>query len=213
MLAALEGPAVEGHTTNLVTADSDGNVCVLTSSLGLGTGDFLAGLDLHLNSMLGEVDLLRAPLLPGERMESMMAPSLAVDGRGGRAGDRLGRRDAAPDRARRRRGGDPGRRARARRKRSSGHGSTAQARSSTPSPASTRRRWTSSSAQGSRCAAGRRSITTSAASACCRPPALPVILGAAGMPPSSRSRSAGASRRAGWRSRCREDRARSDTRR
>ena len=39
------------------TADSDGNACVLTSSLGLGTGDFLAGLDLHLNSMLGEVDL------------------------------------------------------------------------------------------------------------------------------------------------------------
>jgi len=82
LLAALEGPAVEGHTTNLVTADSGGSVCVLTSSLGLGTGDFLAGLDLHLNSMLGEVDLHRAPLLPGERMESMMAPSLALGGEG-----------------------------------------------------------------------------------------------------------------------------------
>jgi gamma-glutamyltranspeptidase / glutathione hydrolase len=82
LLAALEGPAVEGHTTNLVTADSDGSACVLTSSLGLGTGDFLAGLDLHLNSMLGEVDLHRAPLLPGERMESMMAPSLAIGGEG-----------------------------------------------------------------------------------------------------------------------------------
>jgi gamma-glutamyltranspeptidase/glutathione hydrolase len=78
LLAALEGPAVDGHTTNVVTADSDGNVCVLTSSLGLGTGDFLAGLDLHLNSMLGEVDLVRAPLQPGERMASMMAPSVAV---------------------------------------------------------------------------------------------------------------------------------------
>ncbi|MDX6438754.1 MAG: hypothetical protein QOF45_1337 [Gaiellaceae bacterium] len=78
LLAALHGPAVEGHTTNLVTADSDGGACVLTSSLGLGTGDFLAGLDLHLNSMLGEVDLVRAPLAPGKRMESMMAPSLAV---------------------------------------------------------------------------------------------------------------------------------------
>ena len=82
LLAALEGPAVDGHTTNLVTADSDGSVCVLTSSLGLGTGDFLPGLDLHLNSMLGEVDLHRAPLAPGERMESMMAPSLAVGGDG-----------------------------------------------------------------------------------------------------------------------------------
>jgi gamma-glutamyltranspeptidase / glutathione hydrolase len=78
LLAALDGPALDGHTTNLVAADSDGGVCVLTSSLGLGTGDFLAGLDLHLNSMLGEVDLLRAPFGPGERMESMMAPSLAL---------------------------------------------------------------------------------------------------------------------------------------
>ena len=78
LLTALDGPAVDGHTTNLVAADSGGGVCVLTSSLGLGTGDFLAGLDLHLNSMLGEVDLVRAPLGPGERMESMMAPSVAL---------------------------------------------------------------------------------------------------------------------------------------
>jgi gamma-glutamyltranspeptidase / glutathione hydrolase len=82
LLAALGGRAVDGHTTNLVTADADGNACVITSSLGLGTGDFIPGLDLHLNSMLGEVDLHRAPLQPGERMESMMAPSLALDGEG-----------------------------------------------------------------------------------------------------------------------------------
>jgi len=37
LLTALDGPGAEGHTTNLVTADSDGNACVLTSSLGLGT--------------------------------------------------------------------------------------------------------------------------------------------------------------------------------
>jgi gamma-glutamyltranspeptidase/glutathione hydrolase len=82
LLEALAGPGTEGHTTNLVTADADGSACVLTSSLGLGTGDFLPGLDLQLNSMLGEVDLVRAPLQPGERMESMMAPSLAVAGDG-----------------------------------------------------------------------------------------------------------------------------------
>jgi gamma-glutamyltranspeptidase / glutathione hydrolase len=80
LLAALDGPELEGHTTNLVTADRDGNACVLTSSLGLGTGDFLPGLDLQLNSMLGEVDLVRTPLVPGERMASMMAPSLALAG-------------------------------------------------------------------------------------------------------------------------------------
>jgi gamma-glutamyltranspeptidase/glutathione hydrolase len=51
---------------------------VLTSSLGLGSGDFLPGLDLHLNSMLGEKDLLVGGLEPGERMQSMMCPTLAL---------------------------------------------------------------------------------------------------------------------------------------
>jgi gamma-glutamyltranspeptidase/glutathione hydrolase len=82
LLQALTGPGAAGHTTNLVAADPEGSACVLTSSLGLGTGDFLPGLDLQLNSMLGEVDLLREPLQPGERMESMMAPSLALAGDG-----------------------------------------------------------------------------------------------------------------------------------
>jgi gamma-glutamyltranspeptidase / glutathione hydrolase len=67
------------HTTNLVAVDAQGSTCVLTSSLGLGSGDWLPGLDLHLNSMLGEVDLLRGPLEPGGRMQSMMAPTLAFD--------------------------------------------------------------------------------------------------------------------------------------
>ncbi|MDX6449575.1 MAG: hypothetical protein QOD08_2038, partial [Gaiellaceae bacterium] len=67
-----------GDTTNLVTVDADGSACVLTTSLGLGSGDFLPGLDLHLNSMLGEADLVRGPLRSGTRMESMMAPSLAL---------------------------------------------------------------------------------------------------------------------------------------
>ena len=82
LLDALSGPTADGHTTNLVTAARDGSVCVLTSSLGLGTGDFLPGFDLHLNSMLGEVDLVHVPLRPGERMESMMAPSIALDAGG-----------------------------------------------------------------------------------------------------------------------------------
>jgi gamma-glutamyltranspeptidase/glutathione hydrolase len=68
-----------GDTTNTVTVDREGNACVLTSSLGLGSGDWLPGLDLHLNSMLGEADLIRGPLEPGERMESMMSPTLVVD--------------------------------------------------------------------------------------------------------------------------------------
>ena len=79
LLAALEGSAPDGHTTNVSVVDSAGNACVLTTSLGLGTGDFLPGYDLHLNSMLGEVDLHHGPLVVGERMESMMAPSLGFD--------------------------------------------------------------------------------------------------------------------------------------
>jgi gamma-glutamyltranspeptidase/glutathione hydrolase len=82
LLAALEPPTPDGHTTNVAVVDGEGRACVLTTSLGLGTGDFLPGLDLQLNSMLGEGELLRVPLETGARMESMMAPSLAFDGDG-----------------------------------------------------------------------------------------------------------------------------------
>jgi len=79
---SLDGRDGEGHTTNLAVVDSDGSACVLTTSLGLGSGDFVHGYDLHLNSMLGETDLIRGPLEPGARMGSMMAPTIALDGEG-----------------------------------------------------------------------------------------------------------------------------------
>ncbi|HET7129448.1 MAG TPA: gamma-glutamyltransferase [Gaiellaceae bacterium] len=83
LLAAVDdGATGGGHTTNLTVLDADGSACVLTTSLGLGSGDFLPGLDLHLNSMLGETDLVREPLRPGERMASMMAPAVVFDGDG-----------------------------------------------------------------------------------------------------------------------------------
>jgi gamma-glutamyltranspeptidase / glutathione hydrolase len=82
LLAALEPADGPGDTTNLTVVDRDGNACVLTSSLGLGSGDWLPGLDLHLNSMLGEVDLIQEPLVPGERMPSMMAPTAAISSDG-----------------------------------------------------------------------------------------------------------------------------------
>ena len=78
LLETLAGDARVGHTTNLVTVDRSGSACVLTTSLGLGSGDWVPGLDLHLNSMLGEVDLLVGTLEPGARMQSMMAPSIAL---------------------------------------------------------------------------------------------------------------------------------------
>jgi gamma-glutamyltranspeptidase/glutathione hydrolase len=73
---------VDAHTTNTTVVDADGNACALTTSLGLGSGDFLPELDLHLNSMLGEADLVRGPLVAGERMASMMAPTLALSDSG-----------------------------------------------------------------------------------------------------------------------------------
>ncbi|MBA2475562.1 MAG: gamma-glutamyltransferase [Actinobacteria bacterium] len=75
---SLRAPDAAGHTTNITTVDREGTVCVLTTSLGLGSGDWVPGYDLHLNSMLGETDLLVGPLTPGSRMQSMMAPTLAV---------------------------------------------------------------------------------------------------------------------------------------
>jgi gamma-glutamyltranspeptidase/glutathione hydrolase len=79
ILPVLEARGVETHTTNVSVVDADGNACAFTTSLGLGSGDFLPGLDLHLNSMLGEVDLVVGDLVPGERMGSMMAPTLVFD--------------------------------------------------------------------------------------------------------------------------------------
>jgi gamma-glutamyltranspeptidase/glutathione hydrolase len=80
--ALLDHLAQQSGTTNVSAIDADGNVCVLTTSLGLGSGDFLPGLDLHLNSMLGEADLFTEGLGPGDRMASMMAPTLALGSAG-----------------------------------------------------------------------------------------------------------------------------------
>jgi gamma-glutamyltranspeptidase/glutathione hydrolase len=76
--ALLDEPPGQNGTTNVSVIDDEGNACALTTSLGLGSGDFLPGLDLHLNSMLGEADLYTEGLGPGERMASMMAPTLAL---------------------------------------------------------------------------------------------------------------------------------------
>jgi gamma-glutamyltranspeptidase / glutathione hydrolase len=79
---ALRGGERRGDTTNLTVVDGDRNAVVLTTSLGLGSGDWVPGLDLHLNSMLGEADLLVGELSPGERMASMMSPTIGIDDRG-----------------------------------------------------------------------------------------------------------------------------------
>jgi gamma-glutamyltranspeptidase / glutathione hydrolase len=82
LAGALRGADLQGDTTNLAVVDGDGNAVVLTTSLGLGSGDWLPGLDVHLNSMLGEADLLVGELAPGKRMASMMSPTIGYDADG-----------------------------------------------------------------------------------------------------------------------------------
>ena len=63
-----------GDTTSLAAVDADGNACAVTTSLGLSSGVWLADLGIHLNSMLGEGELVRGDEVPGRRMGSMMSP-------------------------------------------------------------------------------------------------------------------------------------------
>ena len=95
--------------------DPAGNACVVTTSLGLGSGDFLPGFDVHLNSMLGESDLLIGPLEAGKRMESMMSPTVGARRRRARARRRRRRGHAPAACPRAGALGHPGRGARARR--------------------------------------------------------------------------------------------------
>lgn len=82
LVVALRGPDRRAETTNVVAVDAQGNGCVITTTLGLGSGVWVPGFGVHLNSMLGEGELIRDALLPGVRMGSMMSPLAAVDPQG-----------------------------------------------------------------------------------------------------------------------------------
>lgn len=69
-------------TSNVCAVDADGNGCVVTTSLGLGSGDWVPGYGLHLNSMMGEGELMAAGAAVGTRVPSMMAPVVASDADG-----------------------------------------------------------------------------------------------------------------------------------
>ena len=66
-------------TTHISVLDAEGNAASLSASLGSGSGVVVAGTGIHLNNMLGEHDLVAAAE-PGQRLTSMMAPSLVLDG-------------------------------------------------------------------------------------------------------------------------------------
>lgn len=78
-----------GSTTHLAAIDGEGLCASVTCSNGTGSGMVVPGTGVHLNNMLGEEDL--NPLGfhrsdPGERISSMMSPTLIMDGDEVRAG-------------------------------------------------------------------------------------------------------------------------------
>lgn len=79
LLRALRGTDRRAETTNIVAVDAQGDGCAITSSLGLGSGVWVPGYGVHLNSMMGEGELVRGVLDPGVRMGSMMSPLVALD--------------------------------------------------------------------------------------------------------------------------------------
>ncbi|MGX6602904.1 gamma-glutamyltransferase [Micromonosporaceae bacterium Da 78-11] len=74
-----------GDTTNVSVVDADGNACVITTTMGLGSGVWLPGLGINLNSMLGEGELITDDLRPGKRMSSNMCPLVVIAPDGGLA--------------------------------------------------------------------------------------------------------------------------------
>ncbi|HLY86715.1 MAG TPA: gamma-glutamyltransferase [Gaiellaceae bacterium] len=64
-----------GGTTHISVVDGDGNAAALSCSLGSSSGIVVPGTGIHLNNMLGESHLTGGEH-PGERLTSLMAPSL-----------------------------------------------------------------------------------------------------------------------------------------
>ena len=85
-VAAAQADAVLAHrapgqvatgTTHASVIAADGSVAALTTSNGSGSGTVVPRWGVPLNNMLGEEDLQPGvPLAPGDRMGSMMAPTL-----------------------------------------------------------------------------------------------------------------------------------------
>lgn len=71
--------AAPGGTTHVSALDADGNAAALSTSTGSGSGVIVPGTGLYLNNMLGEYDLVGGTEpRPGQRLTSMMAPTIAL---------------------------------------------------------------------------------------------------------------------------------------
>jgi gamma-glutamyltranspeptidase / glutathione hydrolase len=77
-------PVALPSTTHISVVDAKGNVASLSSSTGAGSGVVVPGTGIHVNNMFGEEEIAARgfPKRAGERLTSMMAPSLVLrDGR------------------------------------------------------------------------------------------------------------------------------------
>ena len=71
---------VAGGTTHISVVDVEGNAASLSVSTGGGgSGVVVPDTGIHLNNMLGELDLMLGAPRPGQRLTSMMAPSLVLE--------------------------------------------------------------------------------------------------------------------------------------
>ena len=78
LIGPVDSPSM---TTHIAVVDGKRNAASLSCSTGAGSGVFVSGTGIHLNNMLGESDLAGLHK-PGERLTSMMAPSIVLsDGR------------------------------------------------------------------------------------------------------------------------------------
>ena len=78
VMDAARAAAEVGGTTHISVVDARGDAASLSCSLGSGSGVVVPGTGIHLNNMLGEADL-KGSARPGERLTSMMAPSVVLD--------------------------------------------------------------------------------------------------------------------------------------
>ncbi|HEX6663322.1 MAG TPA: gamma-glutamyltransferase [Gaiellaceae bacterium] len=68
---------VSRGTTHISVIDGNGNAVGLTASTGSGSGVVVPGTGIHLNNMIGEFELARAPRA-GTRLSSMMSPTVVL---------------------------------------------------------------------------------------------------------------------------------------
>ena len=80
-----DAPAATLGTTHISVVDPEGLIVAMTTTNGAGGGVIVPGIGVHLNNMMGEDDLLpagRDAVVPGERLRSMIAPTILTSPQG-----------------------------------------------------------------------------------------------------------------------------------